>query len=881
MDRPRLFLIDGHSYIYRAFFAIRNLSTSKGKPTNAIYGFATMLLKIIREHRPSHLAVAFDTKGPTLRHEVFEDYKAQRPEMPDALQEQIPPIHRLVEALQIPALFLEGYEADDLIGSLAHQAEQKGMEVTIVSGDKDMFQLITPAVSVYDTMKEKVYRVADVHKRWGVEPKQVIEVMGLMGDTVDNIPGVPGIGGKTATRLIQRFGSVENLLERVEEIEKPKIREKLQTYSEQARMSRKLAEIMKDCPVRLDLDSFRRCEPDKKILLPLLQELEFTSLLKQFEAQPKTHMTRVEILDSKTSLNKMVRQCRSAGTFCATFWTLPPTEGLQSILGVSIAVSDQVVYIPLGHNNPGRRPQLETQQVYDHLRPLLEDIAVRKVGHDLKSTMFAPIIKNLTVQGPVADTMVASYLLNPNRRDHSLLTVALDRLGVQVPEVPSALTADIPLEEMAKWTGVYTSTALHLDSHLMPLLREQGLSHLFEDIEMPLVEVLAEMESTGFRLNIEALKIISTEIESQLSLVSARIQTLAGGPFNLNSPKQLAEILFNKLGLKPIKKTKTGYSTNEEVLQQLALDHELPSEILSYRQLTKLKSTYVDALPALVNPSTGRLHTSLNQCVTATGRLSSSNPNLQNIPVKGEIGQRIRGAFIAADGFRLLSADYSQIELRILAHLSQDKNLLLAFQQDEDVHTTTATQIFGLRPEQITSEMRRTAKTVNFGIVYGISAYGLSSTLKIPQAEAKGYIERYLDHYSGVRRFMEDTIAAAHEKGYVTTLFSRRRAIPELASTTPAVRGLGERAAINTPIQGSAADLIKIAMIRIVHRLKKEEHRSRILLQVHDELIFEVPDDEIADMKWLVRGEMEGVTPLSVPLKVDIGVGNNWSEAHP
>lgn len=897
--RPRLFLIDGNSYIYRAYFAIRNLSTSKGLPTNAIYGFTTMLLKIIRDHRPDYLAVAFDAKGPTLRHAEYQDYKAQRPEMPDPLRQQIPYIHRLVEAFRIPALLMEGYEADDLIGTLALKGEESALDVTIVSGDKDMFQLITPQTSVYDTMKDKVYRMEEVRERFGVEPERVVEIMGLMGDSIDNIPGVPGIGEKTAADLIRRFGTIENLLGRLDDLDKPKLRENLRAFSEQARMSRQLALIRRDCPVELDLDRFRRAEPDAEATTRLLRELEFSSLLKQVEMPAAPGTGRVEITANEESLREMARTLASAKTIGLSFWTLPdgapgtgseadrslranhaPGRDRTAILGISIAVSDRVYYIPIGHRYLGAPPGPENRTVFEHLRPLLQDTSKRKIGHDLKAVLLTCHQSGLLIEGPTADTMIASYLLNPNRRDHSLETVALDQFGIRLPEIPSPLTPEITVEPMASAAGERIAAVLKLDAAFMPLLHEQELDRLFDEIEMPLVPVLAEMEEAGIKLDVEALKAFSTELESQLSVMVRTIRTLAGMEFNINSPKQLAEVLFDKLGLKPIKKTKTGYSTNEEVLQQLALQHQLPAEILNYRQLTKLKSTYVDALPRLVNPETHRLHTSLNQTVTATGRLSSSEPNLQNIPIKDELGRRIRRAFIAEKGYRLLSADYNQVELRILAHLSQDGNLLSAFQRGEDIHTTTAVQIFGLAPDLITQEMRRTAKTVNFGIIYGISPFGLSGTLGITQSEAKRYIDRYLDLYNGVRRFMEKTIAEAKERGYVTTIGSRRRPIPELAGTNPAVRGIGERAAINTPIQGSAADLIKLAMIRIARRIKTESRRSRMLLQIHDELIFEVPEDEIEEITRLAREEMEGAMPLSVPLKVDIGIGANWSEAH-
>jgi len=887
--RPRLFLIDGNSYFYRAYFAIRSLSTSKGLPTNAIYGFTTMLLKILRDHHPDFLAVAFDAKGPTVRHAEFQGYKAQRPDMPDPLRLQIPYIHRMVDAFRIPVVLMEGYEADDLIGTLARQAEAAELDVTIVSGDKDMFQLISPKTCVYDTMKDKVYRPEEVRERFGVEPDRVVEIMGLMGDAIDNIPGVPGIGEKTAVDLIRRFGTIENLLSRLAELEKPKLRENLRAHSDQARMSRQLALIRRDCPVNLDLDRFRSTAPDPEATTGLLRELEFSRLLKQLEMPAAAGTANVETVTTEESLEKMMQDLASAETIGLQFWVLPkdaagpnhaPGRDRSAILGISIGDPDCIYYIPMGHHYLGMPPTLGRAAVLGHLRSLLGDPTKRKVGHDLKAALLTCGQCGLEIGGPTADTMIESHLLNPNRRDHGLESIALDRLGLRLPALPAPLTPEIPVEQIASLAGEHVLSILKLDKDLLPLLQEQGMDRLFDEIEMPLVPVLADMEEAGIKLDVEALKGFSSELESQLTVMVKTIQSLAGTEFNLNSPKQLAEVLFDRLGLTPTKKTKTGYSTNEEVLQQLALHHPLPAEILTYRQLTKLKSTYVDALPRLVNPETHRLHTTLNQTVAATGRLSSSDPNLQNIPIKDELGRRIRRAFIAEKGFCLLSADYNQVELRIMAHLSQDENLRSAFQKGEDVHTTTAVQIFGLAPGQISPEMRRTAKTVNFGIIYGISPFGLSSTLGVSQSEAKQYIDRYLALYSGVRHYMETTLAGAKERGFVTTILSRRRPIPELSDANPAVRGLGERAAINTPIQGSAADLIKVAMIRIANRLKTEGRRTRMLLQIHDELIFEVPENEIDPVTKLVREEMEGAMSLTVPLKVDIGVGANWSEAH-
>ncbi len=878
--RPRLFLIDGHSYLYRAYFAIRNLSTSKGLPTNAIYGFTTMLIKILREMKPDYVAIAFDAEGPTLRHQAYDAYKAQRPEMPEPLQAQIPYVHRVVEAFRIPVVIREGYEADDLIGTLAGQATERGFTVTIVSGDKDMFQLITPHVRVFDSMKDRVYGESEIQERFGVRPDQMAEIMGLMGDSIDNIPGVPGIGEKTAVELIRRFGSIENLLGRIDEVERPKLRMSLRSFSEQARLSRRLAEIHRNCPIALEPDQFKHTEPDSAALLALYRELEFGSLLREVEVPAETKSAPVEIIETDSSLLAMATQCRSASTLGLDFWTRSIEGRRREILGIGLALPDRAYYLPLAPLARDGSPGIDPSRLSEHLGPLLTAAGPRMVIYDIKSALVALQSLGLTLGGSTADPMIASYLLNPNRRDHTLSTLALERLGARLPDWPDSAGMLPPAKTVAAIAGERASASLRLDALLMQSLRDQDLTNLFESVEMPLAGVLAQMELIGFKIDTAILGELGRELEVRLVRLSKRIYTLAGMEFNLNSPKQLAVILFERLGLKPIKKTKTGYSTSEEVLQQLAPQHELPAEVLNYRQLSKLKSTYADALPLMVDSATSRLHTTLNQTATATGRLSSSDPNLQNIPVKGELGQRFRRAFIPEKGFLLLSADYSQVELRILAHLSRDENLLAAFSRDEDVHTRTATQIFGLKPAEITPEMRRVAKTVNFGIIYGISPFGLSSTLGISSSEAKDAIERYLNHFSGVRRFISATLADARANGFVTTLLGRRRPIPELAGATPALRGIGERAAINTPIQGSAADLIKLAMIRIARRLKEEGRRSRMLLQIHDELLFEVPVLELEEMKRLVRHEMEGVMNLSAPLKVDIGAGANWNEAH-
>jgi DNA polymerase I len=878
-SRKTLYLIDASAYIYRAFFALPVLNNSKGLQTNAILGFTTMLLKILRERKPDGLVVAFDEKGPTLRHTEFQAYKAQRPPMPDGMSAQIPYIHRVVEALNIPSVRQAGYEADDLIGTLAHQAEQAGFDVVIVTGDKDMFQLLTPRVRIYDPVKDKWFGEAECRERFGVEPARVVEIMGLMGDATDNIPGVKGIGEKTAMKLIAQFGTIEELLHRVNEVTPPRTRTMLMEQAENARLSRRLAIIQMDSPVTFDPTSYHMKLPHQDQLTDLLRELEFTTLLKSFQpvSTPKRNDLKTELVLDEPSAQQFVEGLPKGDALGLQCLLSPGPSRSAELFGIALSMGDKTVFVPL--------------DVRTYMRPitmLLNDPTRTKVIHDLKSALLVIGNLGLKIAGPFLDTMVADYLLNPNRRDHQLETIAIDvldhRLGPRHPEsaAPQSLFDEDAgsREEAAEAASVLARLAPALTERLL----EQGSLTLFTDVEMPLVPVLAEIERNGFLLDVEGLHRLSKELERDLDKMIKTIGGLAGGEFNINSPKQLAMVLFEKLGLKPIRKTKTGYSTDEDTLMQLAAQHELPAQIVNYRSLSKLKSTYVDALPELVNPETKRLHTSLNQTVAATGRLSSTEPNLQNIPVKGEYGLRIREAFIVPAGHILLCADYSQIEPRILAHLSQDPRLLAVFAKGEDIHMATAMEIFSLPSSQITRDMRRVAKTVVFGIVYGISPFGLASNIGVSQAEAKKYIETFFEKFSAVRALMDRNIEEGRRKGYTTTILGRRRPIPELQSGDPVQRGFGERIAVNSPIQGSAADLIKVAMIDVNHALHREMPHTKMILQVHDELIFEVPETELDEAKRLVKTEMEATGKklgLSVPLKVDLGTGCNWREAHP
>ncbi|MCC6964945.1 MAG: DNA polymerase I [Nitrospira sp.] len=880
---PALYLIDGSAYIYRAFFALPPLNNSKGLQTNAVYGFTTMLMKVLREHRPDYVAVVFDEKGPTHRHEAFKEYKAQRPPMPQGMSAQVPYIHRVVEALSLPVIRQAGYEADDLIGTLARKGEGEGLDVVIVTSDKDMFQLLTPKTRIYDPVKDKWFSEADSLVRFGVEPARVVEIMGLMGDTSDNIPGVKGIGEKTAVKLITQFGTIEELLRRVEEVTPAKIKNLLLEQGDNARMSRQLATIQLDCPIEFAPAHFQAKAPQTDALVSLLRELEFMTLAKAFQGDtPEQNRlgAAVEQIHDPAGAEDFLKR-RQPEAMLGLACVLSGEAGVRAnIRGCAFGWADGAAAFVQGEAQDW--PQPLAAYVRDGSRP--------KAVQDLKPTLLAFHRQGIDMPGPYFDTMVADYLLNPNRRAHTLEAIAMDLLSYQLGTGASEETGkgaqslfDVD-EQVVRRMGEAAAVTAKVAPLLRERLKEQGSLSLFEQVEMPLVPVLADIERNGFLLDVEGLRALSKELEQELEQMVGTIYRLGGGEFNIGSPKQLATVLFETLGLKPLRKTKTGFSTDEDTLTQLANQHELPAQILSYRTLTKLKSTYVDALPQLVNPETRRLHTSLNQTVAATGRLSSTDPNLQNIPVKGDYGLRIREAFIAPPGHQLLCADYSQVEPRILAHLSQDPRLLQVFEKGEDIHMATAMEIFNLPAGEVTREMRRAAKSVVFGIVYGISPFGLASNIGVPQADAKKYIETFFEKFAAVRALMDRNIDDGKTKGYTTTILGRRRPIPELQSGDPSQRGVGERMAVNSPIQGSAADLIKVAMIKVHQRLQNELPRCKMILQVHDELIFEVPEQELEQAKQLVKAEMEATGAalgLSVPLKVDLGVGYNWRAAHP
>jgi len=887
--KPRLFLIDGSSYIYRAFFAIPHLSNSKGFPTNAIYGFTNMLLKVVREQEPEYLAIAFDAPGPTFRHEVFGEYKANRPSMPENLRPQIPFIKEIVSALQIPILEIEGYEADDLIGSLAKKLESEGMNTVIVSGDKDLMQLITPQVVMYDPMKDKTFEIPEVKERFGVPPDKVVEVMGLCGDTSDNIPGVPGIGEKTAARLIEQFGSIEELLKNLDKVKNPTLRASLGHYADQARLSRELAALDTQAPLAWDLEKLKPGMPDREKLHRIFKEMEFSKLLKEFAAQPMPEEKEYHLVTEKKDFHELIGNLERAGAFALDLESTSLEPMKAEIVGFSFSFKPhQAFYIPVGHTYVGAPRQLAQKEVLKALRPLLENPELKKYGQNIKYDYILLAKSGIYLRGIAGDTMIASYLLNPSKHSHSLEELAREHLDHQVitySDVAGSGAKAIPfsqvsVEKACRYSGEDADLTLLLANLLMPKIEADGFGELFHRVELPLIEVLARMEMEGVKLDLPLLSIMSKEFEVQLQRISQEIYDLAGEDFNINSPQQLGKILFEKLKLPGGKRTKTGYSTDVEVLTELSKEYPLPARVLEYRSLSKLKSTYVDALPQLINPATGRIHTSFNQTVTATGRLSSSDPNLQNIPIRSREGRRIREAFVPEEGSLILSADYSQIELRILAHLSCDTSLIETFQRDEDIHAATAAEIFHVPVEQVNPEMRRLAKVINFGIIYGMSAFGLSKELAVPPSVAQAYIANYFQKYHGVRDYIDKSLELARERGYVTTLMNRRRYLPDIGSSNRSVRQFAERIAINAPIQGTAADLIKVAMINIHRRLLQEKRKTKLILQIHDELVFEVPEKELGPIKIMVKEEMEGVVKLYIPLKVDVGVGKNWAEAH-
>lgn len=903
----KIYILDAMGLAFRAYYAIRAaLTDSRGRPTNAVYGFARILLKILREHDPSHLAVVFDAPGKTFRDEMYPEYKGTRQETPEELKAQFPIMHELVEALGLPLYVVPGVEADDVMGTLAREAEARGLEAVLVSGDKDLLQLVTDMVKVFDPAKGDNglwYTDAEVKERFGTTPANVIDALALIGDTADNIPGVRGIGDKTAAKLMNQYHSLDGLYEHIDEL-KGKQKENLIADKAQAYFSRELVTIKTDVELGKGVDGCVRNPFDVDATITFLTSLGFHSLVEEYlgkQEAPK-HSCDYQLVTSREQLQAVVKSLREQGSFAIDTETTSVDPMRARLVGISVSIAANTgFYIPVGHlpdachimTDPDdltsivQYDQLPLAEVLNELRPLLEDEQLGKVGHNIKYDLVVFERAGASLRGISMDTMVASYLTDPSRLRHNLDEVSLQYLRRSLIPISDligkgakAVTFDhVPLDRACEYACEDADAAWQLADKFSHELREKELQPLFEDIELPLIPVLARMEMAGIALDTQVFDGLRSEMEEKLAAVEQEIFRLAGRPFNINSPKQLQEVLFDELKLKPVRKTQTGYSTDVDVLEELASEHELPEKVLEFRSLEKLRGTYVEALPKLIHPETGRIHTSFNQAVAATGRLSSSDPNLQNIPVRNDYGKRIRAGFVAGGPDRvLISADYSQIELRILAHLSGDAALQQAFHNGEDIHRDTASRVFGVAPEAVTGEMRRQAKAVNFGVVYGISAFGLARNLRIGNVEADRFIKAYFAQYPGVRQWLDDTIVQAREKGYVVTMLNRRRYVPDLNATNGAVRKAAERAAINTPVQGSAADIIKRAMVDLDRALAGTG--AQLLLQVHDELVIEVDKTQSTSVAETTRRVMEGAAALSVPLQVDVGIGNNWAEIH-
>jgi DNA polymerase I len=862
----RFYLVDGPSYLYRAYHAIGHLSTSRGLPTNATLGMTMMIWKLLREDQPSYMGIAWDAPGPTIRHQQFEAYKLQRPGMPRDLVEQIPWVRRSFEALGLPLLERPGYEADDILATAARRLHDTPIELVLVTADKDALQLVDPRVTVLSVLgrtgERIVYDAAKVQEKWGVPPERIPDVLALMGDSIDNIPGVPGVGEVTAQKLLREFGSLDALYANLAVVTGPKLRETLAKNRDQAFLSRQLAVLEGTLPIEFDLERFRIREPEWERLRALWTELEFTTLLRQIPARVVTPPAGVVEVVDRAGWRAFLARAGGRVAVEPVLGGSPPDLTLHGV--AAHAPSAGTVY-HVGW------PELPPD--------------VRLVGHDTKALVGWARSAGATLgAGSVDDTAVAAYLLNSGRSGYPLDQLCAEAsVGSSVPGLLDTLLAGKAVTEaepaqVAAWTGARAEGVWRLAECQTPLLAEQGLERLYEMLEVPLVPILADMERVGIRADPERLGQLAKELDTQLDALLRDIHELAGEAVNPNSPKQLAVVLFEKLKLPPVKRTKTGYSTDVDVLEELALGHTLPGKILEYRQLAKLKGTYADALPALIHPRTGRIHTSFNQLVAATGRLSSSNPNLQNIPIRTELGRRIRQAFIPEEGWRIVAADYSQIELRILAHFSEEPALVEAFQRGEDIHTRTAAQIMGAAPEAVTAEMRRLAKVVNFGILYGLSGFGLSQAVSIGRSEAQKFIDDYFASHPRVRTYIDRVVAEGRAQGYVTTLLGRRRYLPELGARNPVARNAAERMAANAPIQGTASDIIKLAMVRLADALAARRLQSRMLLQVHDELLLEVPEAESATVRALLPEVMEAVVSLAVPLRVDVKEGRDWAE---
>ena len=911
-ERKPIILVDGSSYLYRAFHALPPLTTSTGQPTGAVRGVASMLRKMINDYDPEYMAVVFDAKGKTFRDELFEQYKANRPPMPDELREQVQPLHDLIRAMGLPLIIEDGVEADDVIGTFARifSAEQK--PVLISTGDKDMAQLVNDHVTLINTMNNAVYDIDGVREKFGVGPELIIDFLALMGDKVDNIPGVPGVGEKTALALLTGLGSLEKIYDNLDKVAELNFRgaksmgKKLEEHREQAFLSYELATIKVDCELKEALDDLKLLTPDAEKLAGYYRDLEFKGWLNELlegddpavegapdiESEQSIDRDGYQTVLTEEELDAWLDKLKKAELFAFDTETTSLNYMEADLVGVSFATAPgEAAYVPFGHDYPGAPDQLDRALVLDKLKPVLEDEQSKKVGQNLKYDMSVLARAGITLRGVEYDTMLESYVIDSVATRHDMDSLALKYLGhknISFQEIAGKgvkqLTFNqVGLDEAGPYASEDADITLRLHQTLWPRLeKEAGLKSVFHDIEMPLVPVLSRIERNGTYVDADMLKKQSTFLAKRMMELEEKAFEEAGQKFNLGSPKQLGEILYEKLEIPVIKKTPKGApSTAEAVLQDLALQgYPLPQVIMDYRGVSKLKNTYTDKLPELINPNTGRVHTSYHQAVAATGRLSSSDPNLQNIPVRSEEGRKIRLAFSAPQGKKIVACDYSQIELRIMAHLSGDKGLTHAFEHNLDIHRATAAEVWGKTLEDVSDNARRNAKAINFGLIYGMSAFGLAKQLGIPRGEAQEYIDRYFEKYPGVKRYMENTRADAAEKGYVETLFGRRLYLPEINSRNGQRRQAAERTAINAPMQGTAADIIKHAMIKVHHWLEDSKLDALMIMQVHDELVFEVKESQVDDLVKEVAQRMEAAAKLDVPLIVDAGIGNNWEEAH-
>lgn len=892
----KLMIIDGNSILNRAFYGLQGqqiLSTADGLHTNAIYGFLNILNKFVAEEDPQYLCVAFDLKAPTFRHIEYTAYKAQRKGMPPELAEQVPYMKEILDAMNIKRLEMEGFEADDIIGSVSKCAQEKNIQVAVVTGDRDSIQLASETTRILIPVtragrtETEYYDEQSVIERYGVTPAQFIDVKGLMGDKSDNIPGVPGVGEKTALELIKKFGSLEGVYDNIEKIEKKSLREKLEANRELAFLSKRLATIDRNMPELCRLDELRRKEFDNNRLYSLFKRLEFNSLIERFGLTPKDDIAvsnpgipEFKVIDDPAALEEIVSSVASTGEV-SMFHLLDQTNMFDaSLAGIAVCWANRNVYVNIGAG-------IKEDRFIQLFGSILQDKNIKKYGHDLKSFLVYLKRRGSWMEGLCFDTMIGAYILDPSRNTYKVSELSQLYLGYTFESITDLCGkgknftpyCKLTTDRLAPLAVLHCRTVMKLVDAIGKRISENGQDQLFYEIEMPLVEVLADMEYWGFKVNKDGLTEFSEKLNDRIAAAERDIYSSAGEEFNINSPKQLGMILFDKLGLPALKKTKTGYSTDAEVLEQLAGKHEIVSRILDYRQLVKLKSTYAEGLLNVINPATGRIHSSFNQTVTATGRISSTEPNLQNIPVKLEMGREIRKVFVPENiNFLLSDADYSQIELRVLAHITGDENMRAAFLNNEDIHTATAAGVFKVPKDEVTPLMRSRAKAVNFGIVYGIGDFSLAKDLGITRKEARKYIDEYLERYPKVREYMHETVENGKRDGYVETIFKRRRYLPELKSSNHNIRSFGERVAMNMPIQGSAADIIKIAMVRVYKELRERKMISRLILQVHDELIIETYKDEKEEVEELLRRCMEDAVKLEVPLIAEVKTGSSWYE---